>query len=41
MDITDAVAAAIGTETTVLQLSQQVALHMRDMDLDTSYTQGF
>ena len=34
--ITDAVAAAIGTEATVLQLSQQVALDVRDMDLDTT-----
>ena len=33
-DITDAVTAVIGTEATVLQLSQKVALDVRDMGLD-------
>ena len=32
----DAVATAIGSEAIVLQLSQQVALNVRDMDMDTT-----
>ena len=35
-DITDAIAAAIGTEATVLQLSQYGALDVRDMDRNTT-----
>ena len=35
-DIKDAVAAAVGMEATVLPISQQVALDMRDKDLDTT-----
>ena len=35
-DITDTIAAVIGTEATVLKLAQQVALDVRDIDLNTT-----